>query len=43
MCGMYRPVIHGAGSQLCVEDGDDSRRCVSQNGVVDDVQKLNHL
>ena len=40
---VHGPVVHSAGGQLCVEDGYDSRRGVSQDGVIDDVQKLNEL
>ncbi len=37
------PVVDGTGSEVCVEDSDDGRCCVSQNGIIDDVQEVNQL
>lgn len=37
------PVIHSASGEVCVEDSDDGRRRVSQNGIVDDIQEVNQL
>lgn len=37
------PVVNSTGSEVCVEYSDDGRRRVSQNGIVDDIQKINQL
>lgn len=39
----YIPVVDGTGSEVCVEDSDDGRCCVSQNGIIDDIQEVNQL
>lgn len=39
----YRPVVDSAGTQVCVEDCDDSRCCVSKNGIVNDIQEVDQL
>lgn len=40
---VYKPVIDGTCSEVCVEDSDDSRCRVSQNRVVNDIQEVNQL
>lgn len=43
-CGFGEiPVIHSTGGEVRVEDSDDSRRRVSQNGIIDDIQEVNQL
>lgn len=37
------PVVDGTRSEVCVENSDDGRRRVSQDGIVNDVQKINQL
>lgn len=37
------PVVDSTGSEVCVEDSDDGRCCVSQNGIIDDIQEVNQL
>lgn len=37
------PVIHSTGGEVRVEDCDDGRRRVSQNGIIDDIQEVNQL
>lgn len=39
----YIPVVHSTGSEVSVEDRDYSRRCVSQNRIINDVQEVNQL
>lgn len=42
-CFGYIPVVDGTGSEVCVEYSDDGRCCVSQNGIIDDIQEVNQL
>lgn len=37
------PVVDGTRSEMCVENSDDCRRRVSQDGIVNDIQKINQL
>lgn len=37
------PVINSTRSKVCVENSDDCRRRVSQDGIVNDVKKINQL
>lgn len=37
------PVVDGARSKVCVENSDDGGRRVSQDGIVNHVQKINQL
>lgn len=37
------PVVYGTRSEVCVEDSDDSRCCVSQNGIINNIQKVDKL
>lgn len=37
------PVVHGTRSEVRVENGDDGRRRVSKDGIVNDVQEINQL
>ena len=40
---IYKPVVDSTGSEVCVEDSDDSRCCVSQNGIINDIQEVDQL
>lgn len=33
----YIPVVDSTGSEVCVKDSDDSRCCVTQNGIINDI------
>lgn len=37
------PVVDGTRSEVCVENSDDGRRRVSQDGIINDIQKINQL
>lgn len=37
------PVVNSTGSEVCVEDSDNGRCCVSQNRIVKDIQEVNQL
>lgn len=40
---LYIPVIDGTGREVCVEDSDDGGGCVSENGIINDIQEINQL
>lgn len=37
------PVVNGTGYKVCVEDSDDGRCCVSQNGIINNIQEVDQL
>lgn len=39
----FIPVVDSTGSQVCVENSDHSRCCVSQYGIINDIQKVDQL
>ena len=39
----YLPVVDCTGSKVRVEDSDNSRRCVSKNGIINNIQEVNQL